>query len=63
MGVLRHNGTVTITESKVTENQSALAPGGIFNQGGLTVDEKAVISENRPTNCTPSAPPVEDCFG
>ncbi|GAB4106389.1 right-handed parallel beta-helix repeat-containing protein [Micromonospora taraxaci] len=63
-GGIFNNGTVTITESKVTENLSALAPGGIFNEGGqVTVDEKSVVSENRPTNCTPSAPPVENCFG
>ncbi|MFK4244657.1 hypothetical protein ACI2KV_17380 [Micromonospora chokoriensis] len=63
-GGIFNNGTVTITESKVTENLSALAPGGIFNDGGqVTVDDKSKISENRPTNCTPSAPPVENCFG
>ncbi|MEU4473654.1 hypothetical protein [Micromonospora sp. NPDC023888] len=63
-GGIYNGGTVNLTESTVTENVSALAPGGIFNEGGqVTVDEKSVISENRPTNCTPSAPPVPDCFG
>ncbi|MGC4812182.1 hypothetical protein ACLQ29_16800 [Micromonospora sp. DT228] len=63
-GGIYNAGTVNLHESKVTENVSALAPGGIFNEGGqVTVDEKSVISENRPTNCTPSAPPVPDCFG
>ncbi|WP_210782622.1 hypothetical protein [Micromonospora sp. H61] len=45
-------------------NISILAPGGIFNDGGqVTVDQKTVISGNRPTNCTPSSPPVPNCFG
>ncbi|MEU8216487.1 hypothetical protein AB0C47_12035 [Micromonospora taraxaci] len=63
-GGIYNSGTVNLTESKVTENLSALPPGGLFNDGGqATVDDKSVISENRPTNCTPSAPPVENCFG
>ncbi|MGC4879037.1 hypothetical protein ACLQ26_22600 [Micromonospora sp. DT43] len=63
-GGIYNGGTVTLTESRVTENISVLAPGGIFNDGGqATVDEKSVVSGNRPTNCTPSAPPVTNCFG
>ncbi|MEU4335438.1 hypothetical protein AB0F59_12470 [Micromonospora lupini] len=63
-GGIYNRGTVTLTESRVTENISVLAPGGIFNDGGqATVDEKSVVSGNRPTNCTPSAPPVDNCFG
>ncbi|MFF0151754.1 hypothetical protein [Micromonospora sp. NPDC005203] len=63
-GGIYNGGTVNLTESTVTENVSAPAPGGIFNGGGqVTVDDKSVISENRPTNCTPSAPPVPRCFG
>ncbi|MEU7608066.1 right-handed parallel beta-helix repeat-containing protein [Micromonospora sp. NPDC049204] len=63
-GGIYNRGTVNLTESTVTENVSALTPGGVFNEGGqVTVDEKSVISANRPTNCTPSAPPVPNCFG
>ncbi|MET7375934.1 hypothetical protein [Micromonospora arida] len=63
-GGIYNNATLTLTESKVTDNISFLAPGGIFNDGGqVTVDEKTVISGNRPTNCTPSSPPVPNCFG
>ncbi|MGC4856602.1 hypothetical protein ACLQ24_25325 [Micromonospora sp. DT4] len=63
-GGIYNSGTVTLTESKVTENISVVAPGGVFNNGGqVTVDDKSVISGNRPTNCTPSAPPVPNCFG
>ncbi|MGW5559670.1 hypothetical protein ACWER9_20930 [Micromonospora sp. NPDC003944] len=63
-GGIYNNNTLTLTESKVTDNISTLAPGGIFNDGGqVTVDQKTAISGNRPTNCTPSSPPVPNCFG
>ncbi|MEW2430090.1 hypothetical protein AB0877_18960 [Micromonospora sp. NPDC047644] len=63
-GGIYNNATLTLTESKVTDNISTLAPGGIFNDGGqVTVDQKTAISGNRPTNCTPSSPPVPNCFG
>ncbi|MEU5672225.1 hypothetical protein ABZ749_18050 [Micromonospora sp. NPDC047753] len=63
-GGIYNNATFTLTESKVTDNISTLAPGGIFNDGGqVTVDQKTAISGNRPTNCTPSSPPVPNCFG
>jgi predicted outer membrane repeat protein len=63
-GGIYNNATLTLTESKVTENVSVVAPGGVFNDGGqVTVDDKSAISGNRPTNCTPSAPPVPNCFG
>ncbi|MEW1588808.1 hypothetical protein AB0283_25570 [Micromonospora vinacea] len=63
-GGIYNNNTLTLTESKVTDNISTLAPGGIFNDGGqVNVDQKTVISGNRPTNCTPSSPPVPNCFG
>ncbi|WP_328651733.1 hypothetical protein OG598_27885 [Micromonospora sp. NBC_00330] len=63
-GGIYNNSRLTLTESKVTDNISFLAPGGIFNDGGqVTVDQKTVISGNRPTNCTPSSPPVPNCFG
>lgn len=63
-GGIYNNSTLTLTETKVTDNISTLAPGGIFNDGGqVTVDQKSAISGNRPTNCTPSSPPVPTCFG
>ncbi|MEW2143525.1 hypothetical protein AB0869_11995 [Micromonospora vinacea] len=63
-GGIYNNNTLTLTESKVTDNISTVAPGGIFNDGGqVSVDQKTVISGNRPTNCTPSSPPVPNCFG
>ncbi|MFY1616079.1 hypothetical protein [Micromonospora sp. WMMD736] len=63
-GGIYNNASLTLTESKVTENVSVVAPGGVFNDGGqVTVDDKSAITGNRPTNCTPSAPPVPNCFG
>ncbi|MGC4866002.1 right-handed parallel beta-helix repeat-containing protein [Micromonospora sp. DT53] len=63
-GGIYNNATLTLTESKVTDNISILAPGGIFNDGGqVTVDQKTAITGNRPTNCVPSSPPVPNCFG
>ncbi|WP_146247337.1 hypothetical protein [Micromonospora arborensis] len=63
-GGIYNNSTLNLTETKVTDNISTLAPGGIFNDGGqVTVDQKSAISGNRPTNCTPSSPPVPNCFG
>ncbi|MEH1166912.1 hypothetical protein V6V47_16150 [Micromonospora sp. CPCC 205539] len=63
-GGIYNNSRLTLTESKVTDNISTLAPGGIFNDGGqVTVDQKSAITGNRPTNCTPSSPPVPNCFG
>ncbi|KAB1928153.1 hypothetical protein F8271_29190 [Micromonospora sp. ALFpr18c] len=63
-GGIYNNNTLNLTETKVTENISTLAPGGIFNDGGqVTVDQKSAITGNRPTNCTPSSPPVPTCFG
>ena len=63
-GGIYNNNTLTLSESKVTDNISTLAPGGIFNDGGqVTVDQKSAITGNRPTNCTPSSPPVPNCFG
>ncbi|MFG1883864.1 hypothetical protein [Micromonospora sp. NPDC049102] len=63
-GGIYNNATLTLTESTVTENVSVVAPGGVFNDGGqVSVDDKSVVSGNRPTNCTPSAPPVPNCFG
>ncbi|MEV4117259.1 hypothetical protein [Micromonospora sp. NPDC049645] len=63
-GGIYNNATLNLTETTVTDNISTLAPGGIFNDGGqVTVDQKSAITGNRPTNCTPSSPPVPNCFG
>ncbi len=63
-GLFNNSGLVDLTDSKVTENSSTNAPGGIRNNGGtVDVDDDSVIIKNRPTNCDPSNPAVENCFG
>jgi hypothetical protein len=63
-GILNSSGSVALTETKVTDNSSALPPGGIWsNNPNVTVDAESVIVRNRPTNCQGSPFPIPDCFG
>lgn len=63
-GIYTNGGTLALTESRVSRNDSVLPPGGIFADGTLvTVDDRTVIIDNRPTNCSGSADPVPNCFG
>ncbi|GGO19073.1 hypothetical protein [Micromonospora parathelypteridis] len=63
-GGIYNRGTLSLTESKVVQNDAALPPGGIFTENNqVTVDQKSLIIKNRPTNCTGSAQPVPNCFG
>ncbi|MBM7494835.1 hypothetical protein JOD64_006057 [Micromonospora luteifusca] len=63
-GGIYNRGTLSLTESKVVQNDSTLPPGGIFTNNNLiTVDQNSLIIKNRPTNCTGSDQPVPNCFG
>ncbi|MFK3985141.1 hypothetical protein ACI2K4_32810 [Micromonospora sp. NPDC050397] len=63
-GIWTNGGSLSLTESRVSRNDSLDPPGGIFADGTLvTVDERTVIIDNRPTNCSGSADPVPNCFG
>ncbi|PYC67899.1 hypothetical protein C7C45_19900 [Micromonospora arborensis] len=63
-GGIYNRGTLSLTESKVVQNDSTLPPGGIFTTNNLvTVDQNSLIIKNRPTNCTGSDQPVPNCFG
>ncbi|MEO3771336.1 hypothetical protein [Micromonospora sp. B9E7] len=63
-GGIYNRGTLSLTESKVVQNDSTLPPGGIFTENNLvTVDQNSLIIKNRPTNCTGSDQPVPNCFG
>ncbi|MEV1320566.1 hypothetical protein AB0J14_31330 [Micromonospora arborensis] len=63
-GGIYNHGTLSLTESKVVQNDSTLPPGGIFTNNNLvTVDQNSLIIKNRPTNCTGSDQPVPNCFG
>ncbi len=54
--------TVQLFGSDVEDNAATVAPGGIFNSvGTVTLARDSDVRDNRPTNCTPSAPPVAGC--
>lgn len=53
---------LVLNVSRVTKNKAGGAPGGVFNGAGSTVVNKhSVITENTPTNCSPSL--VPGCVG
>ncbi|MEU6220525.1 hypothetical protein ABZ845_23855 [Streptomyces sp. NPDC047022] len=61
-GIANDFGSIaTLTDSSVTYNFANTAPGGIFNSGATTTLISTVVTNNNPTNCTPSAPPVTGC--
>ncbi|MFI6761620.1 hypothetical protein ACIBF5_21025 [Micromonospora sp. NPDC050417] len=63
-GIFTVDGSLALTESRVSRNDAVNPPGGIFADGTLvTVDERTVIGNNRPTNCVGSPDPVPNCFG
>ncbi|RKR92035.1 putative outer membrane repeat protein [Micromonospora pisi] len=63
-GIFTVDGSLALTESRVARNDAVNPPGGIFADGTLvTVDERTVIVNNRPTNCVGSGDPVPNCFG
>ncbi|MFD0822742.1 right-handed parallel beta-helix repeat-containing protein, partial [Micromonospora zhanjiangensis] len=49
-GIANLGGTVSLTETRVTDNSAAIAPGGIATNVPITVDAKSVIGRNRPTD-------------
>jgi len=62
-GIFNQNSTLSLTETKVIENNSTNPPGGIWTNVAPTVDQKSVIIKNRPTNCVGSPVAVPNCFG
>ncbi len=59
-GIDNNLGQLFLTDSRVAENLSTLAPGGVDTNLG-SVDADSTITRNRPTNCAPDV--VENCFG
>jgi hypothetical protein len=55
--------TASLTAAQVAKNSSTVAPGGIFSEATIAVDNKSVIVANRPTNCAGSPNTVPNCFG
>ncbi|MFD9967165.1 right-handed parallel beta-helix repeat-containing protein [Streptomyces sp. NPDC059011] len=63
-GILIEAGNVLhLTDSKITDNTSDTAPGGIDNNGTVNAFGTNTIVDNVPTNCDGSANPVPGCFG
>ncbi|WP_432064498.1 hypothetical protein [Streptomyces sp. C10-9-1] len=64
-GIYIGNGTSTLdlTDSTITDNSSADAPGGIYNRFDATVNAYGTntITDNTPTNCTGVSTTI--CFG
>jgi predicted outer membrane repeat protein len=61
-GLANQGGTAnaTLRNSSVTYNVAATAPGGIFNEGTVTLIYTPVVN-NLPTNCQGSPVPVPGC--
>ncbi|MCT7351559.1 hypothetical protein N4P33_05165 [Streptomyces sp. 15-116A] len=53
----------TLRRSFVRFNTAGVAPGGIYNSGGVVSLPDTVVSGNTPTNCSGSPSPVRGCAG
>ncbi|MFD5426941.1 right-handed parallel beta-helix repeat-containing protein [Streptomyces sp. NPDC127084] len=63
-GLYISNGTVNLTDTKITGNVSDAEAGGVHNLGTVTTNGKVKIIDNVPTNCeAPGTNPVPNCFG
>ncbi|MGW0433096.1 right-handed parallel beta-helix repeat-containing protein [Micromonospora sp. NPDC003197] len=62
-GIYNLNSALSLTQTKVIENNANKKPGGIWTNITPTVDRKSVIIKNRPTNCVGSPAAVPNCFG
>ncbi|WP_338677659.1 right-handed parallel beta-helix repeat-containing protein [Streptomyces sp. SCSIO 30461] len=63
-GIYIDNGTVNLTDTKVTGNISDEEAGGVHNEGTVTTNGKVRIIDNVPTNCQATGTnPVPNCFG
>lgn len=63
-GIVNNLGRVRLERSKVAQNVSVSAPGGIStNNDGVTIDRASAVTGNRPTNCIGSTIIPDRCFG
>ncbi|WP_433529010.1 right-handed parallel beta-helix repeat-containing protein [Micromonospora sp. CA-263727] len=63
-GIFNKNGWVYLTKTKVAHNFATNKPGGVFTtNNGVELDDKSVITDNRPTNCLGSPVTPRGCFG
>ncbi|MCX2179704.1 hypothetical protein KV205_04030 [Streptomyces sp. SKN60] len=56
-GIANRGGSVTLSNTRVTNNAALNAPGGILNSGGQVTLNSTAVTENLPTNCAPSTVP------
>ncbi|MEW2477151.1 right-handed parallel beta-helix repeat-containing protein [Micromonospora gifhornensis] len=63
-GIFNKGGWVYLTKTKVAHNTATNKPGGVFTTNdGVVLDDKSVITDNRPTNCLGSPVIPDGCFG
>ncbi|WP_203917374.1 right-handed parallel beta-helix repeat-containing protein [Rugosimonospora africana] len=62
-GIGNRDGTLVVNSTRITDNVSTTAPGGVFTTTPVTVDNASTIVRNRPTNCAGSPVPVPNCSG
>ncbi|MFF5075228.1 hypothetical protein ACFY2R_29585, partial [Micromonospora olivasterospora] len=65
-GIFNNEGTVTLTNTRVTKNTATdsakthrVAGGILNNEGNVRLDDKSTVTDNDPTNCGGT---VKDCF-
>ncbi|MFB7663532.1 hypothetical protein ACFC1R_06210 [Kitasatospora sp. NPDC056138] len=57
------NVTVTVVRSNINNNRSAVAPGGVYNDGSSVTLTRSRVNGNTPTNCVGSPTTVAGCTG
>ena len=62
-GIDNDDADLTLVNTKVIENASTQAPGGVSSSTEVTVDDDTTIVRNRPTNCAGSPNDIPNCFG
>ncbi|MFE9254839.1 right-handed parallel beta-helix repeat-containing protein [Streptomyces sp. NPDC006879] len=60
-GLQVEDGSITLADTRITENFSDLKPGGVMSLVPVVVTGKTVIKGNQPTNCSGSIEPVPGC--
>lgn len=62
-GIENVRADLSLVNTKVVENASTQAPGGVSTDTQVAVDDDSTILRNRPTNCQGSLVVVPNCFG
>ncbi|GAA4998339.1 hypothetical protein [Actinopolymorpha pittospori] len=62
-GIENVDADLSLINTTIVENSSTRAPGGVFSNTQITVDDDSTIVRNRPTNCAGSPNDIPNCFG